>query len=174
MNWINATDKQSTAFDFTTKGVLQEAVASCQYWRLKDSNGKPPGLIGWMPKYAVTFIDNHDTGSTQRHWPFPDDKAPISRAAWAISSSPLLSLRGSLLPPLLPRFSSRFGILVLGNPIPRSRKTRRRWRGRSARVGPVPKRCPYRSPDAFIARRGALQRLCIAHPLIHSAVRVAC
>mmetsp|Transcript_22935 Transcript_22935/g.64442 ORF Transcript_22935/g.64442 Transcript_22935/m.64442 type:complete len:277 (+) Transcript_22935:3-833(+) len=80
VNWINATDKQSTAFDFTTKGVLQEAVASCQYWRLKDSNGKPPGLIGWMPKYAVTFIDNHDTGSTQRHWPFPDDKVLVGYA----------------------------------------------------------------------------------------------
>merc|ERR1719401_708650 len=80
VNWINATDKQSTAFDFTTKGVLQEAVKNCQYWRLKDSSGKPPGLLGWMPKHAVTFIDNHDTGSTQRHWPFPDDKVLVGYA----------------------------------------------------------------------------------------------
>jgi len=80
VNWINATDKESTAFDFTTKGVLQEAVRNCQYWRLRDSNGKPPGLIGWMPKHAVTFIDNHDTGSTQRHWPFPDDKVLVGYA----------------------------------------------------------------------------------------------
>mmetsp|Transcript_115692 Transcript_115692/g.258563 ORF Transcript_115692/g.258563 Transcript_115692/m.258563 type:complete len:675 (-) Transcript_115692:100-2124(-) len=79
-NWINATDKQSTAFDFTTKGILQEACRNTQYWRLKDSNGKPPGLIGWMPKYAVTFLDNHDTGSTQRHWPFPDDKVLVGYA----------------------------------------------------------------------------------------------
>ncbi|CAE8625288.1 unnamed protein product, partial [Polarella glacialis] len=79
-NWINATDKRSTAFDFTTKGILQEACRNTQYWRLKDANGKPPGLIGWMPKHAVTFIDNHDTGSTQRHWPFPDDKVLIGYA----------------------------------------------------------------------------------------------
>lgn len=35
--------------------------------------GKAPGLIGWWPKMAVTFIDNHDTGSSQAHWPFPGD-----------------------------------------------------------------------------------------------------
>ena len=27
-----------------------------------------PGLLGWMPSHAVTFLDNHDTGSTQAHW----------------------------------------------------------------------------------------------------------
>lgn len=80
VNWVNATDKQCTAFDFTTKAVLQEAVRNCQYWRLKDKSGKPPGLIGWMPKHAVTFVDNHDTGSTQRHWPFPDDKVMVGYA----------------------------------------------------------------------------------------------
>jgi hypothetical protein len=26
------------------------------------------------PGKAVTFIDNHDTGSTQQHWPFPGDR----------------------------------------------------------------------------------------------------
>eukprot|EP00929_Paragymnodinium_shiwhaense_P012461 TRINITY_DN11967_c0_g1_i1.p1 TRINITY_DN11967_c0_g1~~TRINITY_DN11967_c0_g1_i1.p1 ORF type:complete len:1741 (-),score=483.75 TRINITY_DN11967_c0_g1_i1:336-5558(-) len=79
-NWINATGKASTAFDFTTKGILQEAVRNTQYWRLKDKSGKPPGLIGWMPKYAVTFLDNHDTGSTQQHWPFPNDKVLVGYA----------------------------------------------------------------------------------------------
>ena len=29
---------------------------------------------GWWPAKAVTFIDNHDTGSTQHMWPFPTDK----------------------------------------------------------------------------------------------------
>ena len=80
INWINGTGKTSTAFDFTTKGVLQEAVRNCQYWRLKDSRGKPPGVIGWMPTHAVTFLDNHDTGSTQAHWPFPNDKILIGYA----------------------------------------------------------------------------------------------
>ena len=80
INWINGTGKTSTAFDFTTKGILQEAVRNCQYWRLKDSRGKPPGVIGWMPSHAVTFLDNHDTGSTQAHWPFPNDKIMIGYA----------------------------------------------------------------------------------------------
>ena len=30
--------------------------------------------MGWWPAKAVTFIDNHDTGSTQAMWPFPSDK----------------------------------------------------------------------------------------------------
>ncbi|KAL8476718.1 hypothetical protein ACS0TY_029135 [Phlomoides rotata] len=62
-----------TAFDFTTKGILQAAVQG-ELWRLKGSDGRPPGLIGILPQNAVTFIDNHDTGSTQKSWPFPDDK----------------------------------------------------------------------------------------------------
>eukprot|EP00437_Effrenium_voratum_P019463 CAMPEP_0181446782 /NCGR_PEP_ID=MMETSP1110-20121109/26285_1 /TAXON_ID=174948 /ORGANISM="Symbiodinium sp., Strain CCMP421" /LENGTH=702 /DNA_ID=CAMNT_0023570877 /DNA_START=28 /DNA_END=2136 /DNA_ORIENTATION=- len=80
VDWVNATYKKSAAFDFTTKGILQEACQKTQFWRLKDGNGKPPGLIGWLPQFAVTFIDNHDTGSTQRHWPFPDDKVLIGYA----------------------------------------------------------------------------------------------
>lgn len=80
INWINGTQKRSTAFDFTTKGILQEACRNCQYWRLKDCNGKPPGLLGWLPSHAVTFLDNHDTGSTQAHWPFPNDKVMVGYA----------------------------------------------------------------------------------------------
>jgi len=62
-----------TSFDVTTKGILQEAVKG-EYWRLKDKDGKAPGLIGWWPARAVTFLDNHDTGSQQNLWPFPADK----------------------------------------------------------------------------------------------------
>ncbi|KAJ8762258.1 hypothetical protein K2173_007414 [Erythroxylum novogranatense] len=70
INWIDGTGQLSAAFDFTTKGILQEAVKG-QLWRLRDPQGKPPGVMGWWPSRAVTFIDNHDTGSTQAHWPFP-------------------------------------------------------------------------------------------------------
>lgn len=72
INWINQTDGTSTAFDFTTKGILQQAVNG-ELWRL-NSNGGAPGVIGWWPAKSVTFLDNHDTGSTQAHWPFPGDK----------------------------------------------------------------------------------------------------
>ena len=56
-------------FDFTTKGILQEAITKSEYWRLIDENGQPPGVAGWWPERAVTFVDNHDTLG-QHHWPF--------------------------------------------------------------------------------------------------------
>ncbi len=53
----------SCRFDFATKGILNATMGSGEYWRLKDAQGKQPGLIGWWPSKAVTFIDNHDTGT---------------------------------------------------------------------------------------------------------------
>jgi hypothetical protein len=73
VDWINDARGTCASFDFTTKGILQQAVQG-ELWRLRDQNNFPPGLIGWMPEKAVTFLDNHDTGSTQNHWPFPADK----------------------------------------------------------------------------------------------------
>ena len=70
-DWMDAAGGLSATFDFPTKALLQEAIKHKQYDRMKDSNGKPPGLMGWWPDRAVTFLDNHDTGSTQQHWPFP-------------------------------------------------------------------------------------------------------
>ena len=71
VDWINAAGGLSTAFDITTKGILHAVFERCEYWRLRDGAGKPPGLIGWWPSRAVTFIENHDTGSSQGHWRFP-------------------------------------------------------------------------------------------------------
>jgi alpha-amylase len=77
MNWINGTNNSCGAFDFTTKGLLNDALANGNYWRLKDSQGKPQGALGWWPAMAVTFVDNHDTGPSescgtgQNHWPVP-------------------------------------------------------------------------------------------------------
>ncbi|KAM6576215.1 hypothetical protein CsatB_028052 [Cannabis sativa] len=74
-DWVVSAGGAVKAFDFTTKGILQDAVKG-ELWRLKDSNGKPPGLIGIKPENAVTFIDNHDTWS-QQIWPFPSDKVML-------------------------------------------------------------------------------------------------
>ncbi|XP_062160877.1 alpha-amylase 3, chloroplastic-like isoform X3 [Alnus glutinosa] len=74
IDWINATNGTSGAFDVTTKGILHSALERCEYWRLSDQKGKPPGVVGWWPSRAVTFIENHDTGSTQGHWRFPRGK----------------------------------------------------------------------------------------------------
>ncbi|KAF2299582.1 hypothetical protein GH714_038260 [Hevea brasiliensis] len=65
IDWINATNGTAGAFDVTTKGILHSALERCEYWRLSDQKGKPPGVMGWWPSRAVTFIENHDTGSTQ-------------------------------------------------------------------------------------------------------------
>lgn len=74
IDWINAAGGTAGAFDVTTKGILHSALERCEYWRLSDSKGKPPGVVGWWPSRAVTFIENHDTGSTQGHWRFPGGK----------------------------------------------------------------------------------------------------
>ncbi|KAG4931817.1 hypothetical protein JHK82_048925 [Glycine max] len=69
INWIDGTGQLSTAFDFTTKGILQVpnilSLVSVKgdFWRLCDPQGKPPGVIGWWPSRSVTFVDDHDTGS---------------------------------------------------------------------------------------------------------------
>ncbi|CAB4320801.1 unnamed protein product [Prunus armeniaca] len=73
VRWVEGAGGDVTAFDFTTKGILQQAVQG-ELWRLQDPNGKAPGMIGLLPGNSVTFIDNHDTGSTQNIWPFPSDK----------------------------------------------------------------------------------------------------
>ena len=71
---MDASGGNTAAFDFTTKGVLQEACAKGEYWRLMDPDGRPPGLCGIWPSRAVLFLENHDTGSTLQHWPFPTHK----------------------------------------------------------------------------------------------------
>lgn len=48
-----------------------QALERSEYWRLSDEKGKPPGVLGWWPSRAVTFIENHDTGSTQVHYKIP-------------------------------------------------------------------------------------------------------
>ncbi|KAG6714082.1 hypothetical protein I3842_05G185200 [Carya illinoinensis] len=58
--WVGSIGGVVTTLDFTTKGIMQVAVEG-ELWRLKDSNRKPPRLIGIKPKSVVTFIDNHDT-----------------------------------------------------------------------------------------------------------------
>jgi hypothetical protein len=32
------------------------------------------------PAASITFVENHDTGSSQRHWPFPDDRLAVGYA----------------------------------------------------------------------------------------------
>lgn len=73
-NWISATangGQKSKAFDFALKGAMNTVfgnnasnVANSNYLLLANT----ANLIMSQPEDAVTFVDNHDTGSTQKHW----------------------------------------------------------------------------------------------------------
>jgi alpha-amylase len=77
MNYIDGNGGTCAAFDFTTHGLLVQVLTNNDYWRLKDSAGKPSGAIGWWSQKSVTFVDNHDTGPAetsstgQNLWPVP-------------------------------------------------------------------------------------------------------
>lgn len=73
-DWVDGTGGQVSTFDFTTKGLLQEALATDRFHWLRADDGRARGFLGWWPDKAVTFVDNHDTGSEQGHWPFPRDR----------------------------------------------------------------------------------------------------
>lgn len=73
INWLNAAGGRATAFDVTLKGILHAVFERDEYWRLDDGKGKPPSVVGWWPSRSVTFLENHDTGSTQGHWRFPEE-----------------------------------------------------------------------------------------------------
>uniref|UniRef100_M1BUE2 alpha-amylase n=1 Tax=Solanum tuberosum TaxID=4113 RepID=M1BUE2_SOLTU len=103
VGWVQNGGGAVKAFDFTTKGILQAAVEG-ELWRLKDSNGKPPGMIGVLPQNAVTFIDNHDTGSTQNMWPFPSDKV-MQGYAYILTHPGIPSLVKNRIPILTMHFS---------------------------------------------------------------------
>jgi len=81
--WITATGnevngvkgKQSRAFDFVLKQKMNEAFG---WYKAGDKSTEKVGDLSLLadtttlmrsnPSAAVTFVDNHDTGSTQQHW----------------------------------------------------------------------------------------------------------
>lgn len=64
--WIDATGKKSAAFDFPAKYCINEAFHSNDMtklvWKANGTTDQPAGMIHFgYQRYAVTFIDNHDT-----------------------------------------------------------------------------------------------------------------
>ncbi|MCM1377669.1 MAG: alpha-amylase family glycosyl hydrolase [Prevotella sp.] len=64
--WIEATGRQSAAFDFPLKYAMNEAFTSNDMsklvWMANGSTPQPAGMIHYnYPRLAVTFVDNHDT-----------------------------------------------------------------------------------------------------------------
>ncbi|MGP1368822.1 MAG: alpha-amylase family glycosyl hydrolase [Treponema sp.] len=80
-NWVQKTEDggtRSRAFDFALKGIMNTVFG---FGYIKDGNihnepgnnnygllANPASLLQSSAKDAVTFVDNHDTGSTQKHW----------------------------------------------------------------------------------------------------------
>ena len=64
--WIDATGKESAAFDFPFKYAVNEAFSSGDMtklvWKANGTTPQPAGMIHFgYAQLAVTFIDNHDT-----------------------------------------------------------------------------------------------------------------
>lgn len=64
--WIDATGKTSAAFDFPCKYAINSAFSSGDMtrlvWKANGTTDQPAGMIHFgYPRYAVTFVDNHDT-----------------------------------------------------------------------------------------------------------------
>lgn len=64
--WVDGTGKTSAAFDFAFKFNVNDAFHSNDLsklvWKANGTTDQPCGLIHFgYPRYAVTFIDNHDT-----------------------------------------------------------------------------------------------------------------
>lgn len=85
-NWVQKTEEggtRSRAFDFALKGIMNTVFGSGNTDNPSAANipnknygllANPASLLQSSAKDAVTFVDNHDTGSTQKHWFLdPDD-----------------------------------------------------------------------------------------------------
>lgn len=80
-NWVQKTEQggsRSRAFDFALKGIMNTVFGygsiSNGHETTKAGNNNygllahKASLLQSTAKDAVTFVDNHDTGSTQKHW----------------------------------------------------------------------------------------------------------
>lgn len=79
-NWISGTEtggQRSRAFDFALKGAMNGVFNEGKsYAKLADDSN----LYISQPADAVTFVDNHDTGSNQNHWPVNSEKIGLAYA----------------------------------------------------------------------------------------------
>ncbi len=94
-NWITATGntvnsvkgKESRAFDFVLKDKMNSAFG---WYKAGDTSTQKVGDLSLLadtstlmlsnPGSAVTFVDNHDTGSTQQHWELNWNYVPVAYA----------------------------------------------------------------------------------------------
>lgn len=94
-DWINKTSekgKKSRAFDYVLKHNLNNAFGWYKkedWYKEEERNfynhqwnmgflAEKNSLMHSAPEHAVTFVDNHDTGSTQQNWELNWDNVPVA------------------------------------------------------------------------------------------------
>lgn len=85
-DWVDATGKTSAAFDFPMKYLIKGAFNDGN-WKLLAKN-LTSTLVAQEPQYAVTFIDNHDTGE-------PHDNPDPQRANVEAANAYILAMPGT-------------------------------------------------------------------------------
>lgn len=84
-DWVDATGKTSAAFDFPMKYLIKDAFGG--NWK-ELANYTTRTLVAQEPRYAVTFIDNHDTGE-------PHDNPDPQRANVEAANAYILAMPGT-------------------------------------------------------------------------------
>lgn len=87
-DWVDATGKTSAAFDFPMKYFIQDAFSNSNWNKLANyTSSTLMGTSGYA-QYAVTFIDNHDTGD-------PHDNPSPLRANISAANAYILAMPGT-------------------------------------------------------------------------------
>lgn len=87
-DWVDATGKTSAAFDFSMKYFIQDAFGNSNWSKLANYTTSTLMGTGGYAQYAVTFVDNHDTGE-------PHDNPQPLRANIAAANAYILAMPGT-------------------------------------------------------------------------------
>lgn len=87
-DWVDATGKTSAAFDFPMKYFIQDAFGNSNWSKLANYTTSTLMGTGGYAQYAVTFVDNHDTGESH------DNPQPL-RANIAAANAYILAMPGT-------------------------------------------------------------------------------
>lgn len=87
-DWVDATGKTSAAFDFPMKHFIQDAFGNSNWSKLANYTTSTLMGTGGYAQYAVTFVDNHDTGE-------PHDNPQPLRANIAAANAYILAMPGT-------------------------------------------------------------------------------
>lgn len=87
-DWVDATGKTSAAFDFPMKYFIQDAFGNSNWSKLANYTTSTLMGTGGYAQYAVTFVDNHDTGE-------PHDNPQPLRANIAAANAYILAMPGT-------------------------------------------------------------------------------